>query len=42
MRDDAMTLRARNNQTEFGARQKKRITVLWFHFCHTTAAKTTD
>ena len=42
MRDDAMTLRAQKDQTEFRARQKKRFAVLWFHFCHTEAAKTTD
>ncbi|MGA8495209.1 MAG: SemiSWEET transporter [Xanthobacteraceae bacterium] len=42
VRDDAMTLRARKDQTEFRARQKKRFAVLWFHFCHTKAAEILD
>jgi MtN3 and saliva related transmembrane protein len=42
MRDDAMTLRAQRDQAALRARQKKRLPVLWFHFCHTEAAKPTD
>jgi MtN3 and saliva related transmembrane protein len=42
VRDDAMTLRAQKDRTEFRARRKKRFAILWFHFCHTEAAKTAD
>jgi MtN3 and saliva related transmembrane protein len=41
MRDDAMTSQAQKDQSTLRAQRKKRFTDLWFHFCHTKAAKTT-
>jgi MtN3 and saliva related transmembrane protein len=41
VRDDAMTSRAQKIK-QSSERDKKRFAVLWFHFCHTKAAKTMD